>query len=132
MIYPTFTKLVVSALFLVAATANANAYTSYTTQNVNLRTGPGTEYQSVATLVSGLKVEVLSCEPNWCRVVGQGVKGWVSSGYLERVVVQKPVVVVRPVIVRPVIVVRPPHHVHRPHPRPNRPKCKIAPGIRCR
>lgn len=132
MICRTLIKSVLSVSFLVGLAASANAYTSYTTQNVNLRTGPGTEYQSVATLASGLKVEVLSCEPSWCRVVGQGVKGWVSAGYLESAHIQKPVVVVRPVIVRPVIIVRPPHHGHRPRPHPMRPGCKIAPGFSCR
>lgn len=130
MIYPNITKLLISGLVLVSAAASANAYTSHTTSNVNLRTGPGTQFQSVATLASGLKVEVLSCETSWCHVVGQGVKGWVSSGYLEKVVVNRPIVVVRPVIARPIIIVRPPHHGH--HPRPNRPHCKIAPGFKCK
>ena len=128
--YPTISKLLLSGLVLISAAASANAYTSYTTQNVNLRTGPGTQFQSVATLASGLKVEVLSCEPSWCRVVGKGVKGWVSSGYLEKAIVHRPIVVVRPVITRPIIIMRPPHHGH--HPRPMRPKCKIAPGFQCK
>ena len=117
-----------TAFTFIAVPLSAHADFAKTTQNVNLRTGPGTEYDRVATLASGLRVDVLKCQPDWCRVAGKGIRGWVSAGYLTRVVVKKPVVVLRPVIVvRPVVVVQKPVR-----PRPNRPKCKIAPGFSCK
>lgn len=110
----------------MALPLSARAETAQTTENVNLRTGPGTEYERVATLAAGIRVDIVKCQTNWCRVAGQGVRGWVSSGYLERVGIQRPIVIVRPtIIVRPKI-------VYRPKPRPNRPKCKIAPGFSCK
>lgn len=106
----------------------AHAASAYTTANVNLRTGPGTGYDRVATLAPGVRVDVLSCRSNWCRVGRQGIRGWVSANYLEQARAQRPAVVIRPIIVRP------PYHGHRPPQRPHRPRpnCKIAPGFACR
>lgn len=133
------------ALFLPGMAA---ADTAFTTGSVNLREGPGTGYARVATLTPGMRVEVLTCQLNWCRVGGQGITGWVSATCLEWTAAQRPVVVVRPtVIVRPPYHIRPPYHharppshyrprpprPDRPHPpRPGRPTCRIAPGYPCR
>lgn len=122
--------------FLVSAGA-ANAASAFTTANVNLRTGPGTSYGRVATLAPGVRVDVLTCQSNWCRIGRQGIRGWVSANYLEYARAQ------RPVLIQPIIVgprhhrVRPPYYrPHRPHrpQRPHRPRpnCKIAPGFSCR
>ncbi|MEI4480643.1 MULTISPECIES: SH3 domain-containing protein [unclassified Phyllobacterium] len=120
-------------VFLVSAEA-AHAANAFTTANVNLRTGPGTSYGRVATLAPGVRVEVLTCQSNWCRVGRQGIRGWVSASYLEHARAERPVIV-RPIIVRPRYHrVRPPYHGHRPPHRPHRPRpnCKIAPGFSCR
>lgn len=120
---PKFASLMAAGLLSCFLPLTAIAETAHTTENVNLRTGPGTEYDRVATLAAGLRVEVLKCQTSWCRIAGQGIRGWVSAGYLDRAVVVKPIVVVRPIIVvRPRIGYRP----------LVRPKCKIAPGISCR
>ena len=111
-----------AAFMLIGLPLSANAEFAQTTQNVNLRTGPGTEYDKLATLAAGIRVDILKCQPNWCRIAGQGIRGWVSSGYLDRAIVIKPIVVVRPIVI-----VRP-HIGHRPHHR----KCKIAPGFSCK
>lgn len=126
MAFPKLVKVLSTALILIILPLSANAQTAHTTQDVNLRTGPGTEYERVATLAAGIRVEILKCQTSWCRVSGQGIRGWVSANYLDRAVVVKPIVVVRPIII-----VRP-HIGHRPLPRPRRPNCKIAPGIPCR
>ena len=111
-----------TTFMLIALPLSAHAELAKTTQNVNLRTGPGTEYDKLATLAAGIRVDILKCQPNWCRIAGQGIRGWVSSGYLDRAIVIKPIVVVRPIVI-----VRP-HIGHRPHHR----KCKIAPGFSCK
>ena len=126
MAYPKLVALLATGLALILLPSSANAETATTTQNVNLRSGPGTEYERLATLATGIRVDIIKCETSWCRVTGQGIRGWVSAGYLERAVVVKPVIVVRPIVI-----VRP-HIGHRPLPRPNRPKCKIAPGFSCK
>jgi len=51
------------------------------TGDVNMRTGPGTQYQRIATIPAGAPVEVLGC-PSWCQVVYAGRQGWVSSNYV--------------------------------------------------
>lgn len=72
-------KRLLSAIFisigLFAWPAFAAADVAYTTGNVNLRTGPGTTYGRVATLAAGLRVNVLTCQSNWCRVGYQGMRG---------------------------------------------------------
>ena len=119
---------------LFAWPASASADVGYTTGNVNLRTGPGTHYARVGTLSEGTRINVLGCQPSWCHVATQGVRGWLSANYVQRTRV---VVIQRPVVIRPAIVVRPPYHYghgYRPRPKPNRPRpnCKIAPGFPCR
>ncbi|CAN7642340.1 SH3 domain-containing protein [Phyllobacterium sp. LjRoot231] len=125
-------SVILISIGLLAWPAYALADVGYTTGSVNLRTGPGTGYTRVATLAAGTRVNILACQPNWCRVGNQGVRGWLSANYLQ------PAGIVRPrvgVVVRPTIIVRPPYgYGHRPYHRPHRPRsnCKIAPGFSCR
>lgn len=51
--------------------------------NVNLRTGPGTNYARIATIPAGAPVNVLRCG-RWCEVVYGGRKGWASAAYIAR------------------------------------------------
>lgn len=134
------------ALFILPGAAAADS--AVTTGNVNLRGGPGAGYARVATLPSGLRVEVLACQSNWCRVARAGMRGWVSANYLEWTGAQRPAIVGPPAIVvrppyygarPPYYHVRPPHYRPRPPrpdrprpPRPDRPTCRIAPGYPCR
>ena len=124
--YLKLVAMLATGSMMILSPLSAKAETATTTQNVNLRSGPGTEYERLATLATGIRVDIIKCETSWCRVAGQGIRGWVSAGYLERAVVVKPIVVVRPIII-----VRP-HIGHRPPPRPHHPKCKIAPGFSCK
>ncbi|MBB3146062.1 uncharacterized protein YraI [Phyllobacterium trifolii] len=91
---------------LFAWPASALADVGYTTGNVNLRTGPGTRYARVGTLSEGTRINVLGCQPSWCHVATQGVRGWLSANYVQRT----RVIVQRPVVIRPTVVVRPPYH----------------------
>lgn len=109
--------------------ASALADNAYTTGALNVRTGPSAGYPKIATLPAGLSVTVTSCQGSWCRIREGGIRGWVSSNYLNRAYSNRPTVVLRPTIV-----VRPPYG-HRPPRRPHRPRpdrCKIAPGFPCR
>ncbi|WDR05133.1 SH3 domain-containing protein [Devosia rhodophyticola] len=54
------------------------------TANVNVRSGPGTNYRVVDTLVRGTSVEVGSCSRNFCEVRNRRTSGWVSASYLSR------------------------------------------------
>lgn len=67
----------------LAAPAVAHAYASYTTGDVNQRTGPSTGYHRVGVLGAGSRVDVSYCQPGWCRVNSYLGPGWVSSRYLS-------------------------------------------------
>lgn len=80
----------------------AAAVPGYATGNVNVRTGPGTQYQVIATARAGSGVEILGCLPGrtWCDVALGNIRGWMSGRYVQ----EAPVVVERyaaPRYVRP-------------------------------
>ncbi|MBS9475771.1 SH3 domain-containing protein [Ancylobacter radicis] len=87
-----FTKsLMVAASLLIAGTVAAAARPAVVTNDLNVRSGPGTRYAVVGSLPAGVQVNVGSCGGGWCRAGG----GFVSANYLSfggrgpaRVVVQ--------------------------------------------
>lgn len=68
---------------LVPAVASA-ATAAYTTTDLNIRTGPGADYQRWGTIPGGGRVSVHGCLSgyNWCDVTWRGERGWVSGNYL--------------------------------------------------
>lgn len=51
---------------------------------LNLRTGPGTEYRIVGSVETGDRVSILERKTKWTRVrLPNGEKGWIPVGYLE-------------------------------------------------
>lgn len=78
----------IAAALAVAVTATAlavpaaQAAPGTVTSNVNVRSGPGTNYPVVSTVRSGTQVDVQQCQGSWCYVVRSGLTGWVSSTYL--------------------------------------------------
>lgn len=52
-----------------------------TTGNVNMRTGPGTQYGVITTIPAGAPVEVFGCQ-SWCQVAYAGSEGYVSGNYI--------------------------------------------------
>ena len=61
----------------------ALAYTSYTIDSVNFRSGPGVGYQSYGALPAGTQLDVHYCQSGWCRASSFLGTGWVSSSYLD-------------------------------------------------
>jgi uncharacterized protein YraI len=63
----------------------AAAVPGYTTGNVNVRTGPGTQYQAITTAPAGSGVDILGCIPGraWCDIVLGNLRGWVSGRYVQ-------------------------------------------------
>lgn len=61
--------------------------TAMTTTYLNVRTGPGTEYQKLGTFPQNMEVIVLTRQPDWAQVRGtidgEPVIGWVNSRYLQ-------------------------------------------------
>ncbi|MED5262139.1 MAG: TIGR04211 family SH3 domain-containing protein [Myxococcota bacterium] len=76
--------LLVSAALLVPSTAWAERAWVGSQIQLNLRTGPGTEYRIVGTVETGDRVSILERKPQWTRVrIDGGSTGWVPVGYLE-------------------------------------------------
>lgn len=73
-----------AALALAATAGAALAAPAYTTGNVNVRSGPGTNYGIVDTVRRGERVEVDQCRGSWCYVIKSGPDGWISANYLDR------------------------------------------------
>jgi uncharacterized protein YraI len=63
----------------------ALAAPGFATGNVNLRAGPGTGYPEVVVVPNSAPVEIFGCLQglSWCDVGFDGVRGWVSSSYLQ-------------------------------------------------
>lgn len=76
----TFVTLIVSATFLTTA---AVAGSTYATNSLNIRTGPGTGYRVVDVLNRGEGVAVHHCRSGWCKISHRGPDGWVSARYLS-------------------------------------------------
>ncbi|UCA44795.1 SH3 domain-containing protein [Pseudochrobactrum sp. XF203] len=76
-------KSAIIALALFSATA-AQAANAIVTTNLNLRTGPGTNYRTLGSIPNGARVDVNGCTRGygWCRVNYAGRSGWASSRYL--------------------------------------------------
>ncbi|WP_193335164.1 SH3 domain-containing protein [Devosia beringensis] len=77
------TGVAVAATALVVFLPAANAAPGTVTTNVNVRSGPGTNYAVVGTARTGEQVDVQRCEGSWCYVSKYGPDGWVSSSYLS-------------------------------------------------
>ena len=72
--------LALAAGVVVASAGMAAAAT--VSNDLNLRSGPGTGYRVVDTMPAGAYVNVLGCSGSWCRVSWQGRTGYASASYL--------------------------------------------------
>ena len=70
------------------ATVNLNLpagnETARLTSQARLRAGPGTQYQALATLQAGTRVNVIRCQQQWCNVAAGFRRGWVASRLIDR------------------------------------------------
>lgn len=84
MLKPLLSIAVIAAATL-AAPAVASASPAQVTANVNLRTGPGTQYYPIMLLPAGTPLELYGCLQGytWCDVSYGRERGWVSSRYIS-------------------------------------------------
>lgn len=68
-----------AAVFVPAAYAAPGVVTS----NINVRSGPGTNYGVVDTVRAGANVDVQQCQGSWCFIAKPGPDGWVSSQFVS-------------------------------------------------
>ncbi|SMQ70521.1 Peptidase inhibitor family I36 [Devosia lucknowensis] len=76
------TGVAVAAAAVVVFLPAAYAAPGTVTSNVNVRSGPGTNYAVVDVARSGQQVDVQQCQGSWCYISKPGPDGWVSSTYL--------------------------------------------------
>ena len=92
------------ALLALSLPTVASAANGYATGNVNMRTGPGTQYTVITTLPAGAPIVVNACS-SWCDVIWGGTRGWVSRSYVAYGAYSAPVYVQpAPVYVAPPVV----------------------------
>lgn len=77
------TAIAVAATAMVVFLPAAWAAPGVVTSNVNVRSGPGTNYNVVDTARRGQQVDVQQCQGSWCFVSKPGPDGWVSASYLS-------------------------------------------------
>ncbi|MCR6673928.1 SH3 domain-containing protein [Devosia ginsengisoli] len=77
------TGIAVAATAAVVFLPAAYAAPGVVTGNVNVRSGPGTNYGVVDVATRGTQVDVQRCQGSWCYVTKPGPDGWVSASYLS-------------------------------------------------
>lgn len=59
------------------------AFAAVVTSELNLRRGPGTNYNVIASMPAGARVRVGPCTGNWCKVGWRGHRGYAAAGYIS-------------------------------------------------
>ena len=76
----TFRTLTLAAGALLVSAGIASAAT--VSNDLNLRSGPGTGYRVIDTMPAGAYVNVIGCSGSWCRVNWHGRVGYASASYI--------------------------------------------------
>lgn len=78
------TILAAAALMTAFGAAAAHADPGYSTANVNMRTGPDTDFPSIGVIPEGEPIYVEGClrDESWCDVRWGPERGWVYSEYI--------------------------------------------------
>lgn len=87
--FPKYSGTTISAATTTAAPAPApttagNYVVATGGSNLNVRSGPGSNYDAVAKLTDGTRVTVTQVSNGWGSVSVNGVSGWVSMDYLKQ------------------------------------------------
>ncbi|MBE2277929.1 MAG: SH3 domain-containing protein [Rhodobacteraceae bacterium] len=77
-----FRKFLTAALIVAALPAAALAGNGWTTGGVKFRSGPGTQYNAIATLPKCAAVTTYGSKGGWVEIAWQGQRGWISAKYL--------------------------------------------------
>ena len=78
-------KIIALSLVPIMMSAPGLAAPGVTTNSVNFRSGPGTQFSSLRTLPAGAAVDIGNCQDagSWCAVTVEGRTGFVSGRYLQ-------------------------------------------------
>lgn len=80
---PLKTTLLAAASALVLSAGAAAAAPATVESAVNMRAGPGPQYEVIATIPGGATVDVAGCTGSWCQVSFAGESGFASRSYLQ-------------------------------------------------
>jgi SH3 domain protein len=76
--------VVAGALLTLAGSAQAQRAWIKDEVRLNLRTGPGTQFRILGTLVTGDSVEMIARGDGWTQVRAKGgLEGWIPEGFLQ-------------------------------------------------
>lgn len=75
-------KMMASAGVLALTTGVAAAAPAVVQNDLNLRAGPGTDYEVIAAMPAGSTINVMGCEASWCQVAFGDTTGYASRSYL--------------------------------------------------
>ncbi|UJW86489.1 DUF1236 domain-containing protein [Devosia sp. SL43] len=80
----TFVTVAVMSTSAMVGVTLAQSASATATADLNIRSGPGPQYGSVAFIATGDSADVEGCleGSKWCRVTYNGVSGWAYSDYL--------------------------------------------------
>ncbi len=79
------TVLAASAGLLMTGTALAQTATATATTDLNIRSGPGPQFDAIGVIANGDEAMVQGCSTDasmWCQVDYNGTVGWAYSDYL--------------------------------------------------
>lgn len=76
-------KFLLGAGLLALSATAATALPAVVRSDLNLRSGPGTEYGIVGSMPAGATVDVGSCTGRWCVVAYGGEQGYAARSYLD-------------------------------------------------
>jgi uncharacterized protein YraI len=76
-------KFLLGAGLLALSATAAAAVPAVVRSDLNMRSGPGTEYAVVGSLPGGATVDVGSCTGRWCTVAYGGEQGYAARSYLD-------------------------------------------------
>lgn len=76
-------RLILTASLMMALTGTAAAAPAVVTNNLNLRSGPGTSSPVTQVMSAGQIVEAENCAGNWCQVTYGDNTGYASRSYLR-------------------------------------------------
>lgn len=77
-------KLSLLFIVLLINVLSMVAQTRYVTTDLNLRSGPGTNYSVVTVLPKGTAVTIEDCDCKWVPVSYDGYIGFIRTSYLSR------------------------------------------------
>ncbi|WP_323763391.1 DUF1236 domain-containing protein [Marinovum sp.] len=92
------TALLTASTAIFAAGSASAAMTATAVTDLNLRAGPGPQYEIIGVIDGEAEANVDGCieESNWCKVSYNGTEGWAYGNYLTAMVEETPMAIVAP------------------------------------